>query len=309
MDRNGRDASPTSLEEPALFRSYFAVGRCFSVLAFSGSVFASVILPSSIALAQSAASPVHAAAVSSVTAATASSAAAAASDAPAAAGPSAISGTVTDTTGAVIPGAHVALTTAAGATVAETTTDATGGFQLAPTAAGSYSLIVSLAGFQPLTEAVTAGTAPAAPLSIALSVAASVQQVTVSAASSIDLTDPANNGDTSVMTSSDLKDLPIFDNDFVTAMGNFLDAGDSGTAGSGLMVDGVEANRAMVSPSAVQEVLINQDAYSAQYYRPGRGQIDIISKQAATAFHGEFNFLFSRFSDERAAEVFAEQTV
>ncbi len=118
MDRNGRDASPTSLEEPALFRSYFAVGRSFSVLAFSGSVFASVILPSSIALAQSAASPVHAAAVSSVTAATASSAAAAASNAPAAAGPSAISGTVTDTTGAVIPGAHVALTTAAGATVA-----------------------------------------------------------------------------------------------------------------------------------------------------------------------------------------------
>ncbi|MGC1362448.1 MAG: carboxypeptidase regulatory-like domain-containing protein [Silvibacterium sp.] len=254
-------------------------------------------MSSPIAPAQNAASPVHAAAVSSVTAA-------AVSNAPAAAGPAAISGTVTDTTGAVIPGAHVALTTAAGATVAQATTDATGGFRLAPTAAGSYSLIVSLAGFQPLTEAVTAGTAPAAPLSIALSVATSVQQVTVSAASSIDLTDPANNGDTSVMTSSDLKDLPIFDNDFVTAMGSFLDAGDSGTAGSGLMVDGVEANRAMVSPSAVQEVMINQDAYSAQYYRPGRGQIDIITKQAATAFHGEFNFLF-RDSGMNAQQKFS----
>ncbi|MGC2161687.1 MAG: TonB-dependent receptor [Silvibacterium sp.] len=209
-----------------------------------------------------------------------------------ASGLAAISGTVTDTTGAIIPGAHVVLTTAAGATVASTTTDATGGFELTPTTPGSYSLMVSLTGFQPFTETVTAGTTPMAPLTIALPVATAVQQVTVSAASSIDLTASENNGDTSVMTASDLKDLPIFDNDYVTAMGSFLDAGDSGTAGSGLMVDGVEANRAMVSPSAVQEVLINQDAYSAQYYWPGRGQIDIITKQAANAYHGEFNFLY-----------------
>ena len=206
--------------------------------------------------------------------------------------PAVISGTVTDTTGAIVPGAHVALTTAAGATVASTMTDATGGFRLAPKTAGSYTLMVSLTGFQPFTEAVTAGATPMAPLTIALGVAVAVQQVTVSAAASVDLTASENNGDTSVMTASDLKDLPIFDNDYVTAMGSFLDAGDSGTAGSGLMVDGVEANRAMVSPSAVEEVLINQDPYSAQYYWPGRGQIDIITKQAADAYHGEFNFLY-----------------
>lgn len=158
--------------------------------------------------------------------------------------------------------------------------------------AGSYSLIVSIAGFQPVTEQITAGATPIASLTIALPVATAVQQVTVNAATSVDLTTTENNGDSSIMTSSDLTDLPIFDNDFVTAMGSFLDAGDSGTAGSGLMVDGVEANRAMVSPSAVDEVVINQDPYSAEYYRPGRGQIDIISKQAADAFHGEFNFSF-----------------
>jgi hypothetical protein len=204
----------------------------------------------------------------------------------------AVSGTVTDTTGAIVPGAHVALTTADGSTVASTTTDDTGGFKLAPAAAGSYSLMVTLTGFQPVSEAVTVGPKPLAPLTIALPVATAVQQVTVNAAQSVDLTASENNGDTAVMTAGDLKDLPIFDNDFVTAMGSFLDSGDSGTAGSGLMVDGVEANRAMVSPSAVQEVVINQDAYSAQYYRPGRGQIDIISKQAADAYHGEFNFSF-----------------
>lgn len=211
---------------------------------------------------------------------------------------------MTDTTGAIIPGAQVALTTATGGTVATATTDATGGFSLAPKAAGSYVLNVSLPGFQPFTEQITAGTIPAVPITIALHVATAVQQVTVSAEQSIDLTTSESNGDTAVLTSSDLTDLPIFDNDFVTAMGSFLDAGDSGTAGSGLMVDGVEANRAMVSPSAVEEVVINQDPYSAQYYRPGRGQIDIISKQAADAYHGEFNFAF-RDSALNAQEKFS----
>lgn len=259
-----------------MIRSGFAAGLS---LALCVSTFLN--FPSS-ALAQSAAVPVRI------------SAAAAA----------AVSGTVTDTSGAIVPGAHVALTTANGATVATTMTDSTGGFEVAPKTAGSYSLIVSLPGFEAVTEQITLGAMPGAPLSIALPVATSVQQVTVSATSSIDLTASENNGDTSVMSASDLEDLPIFDNDFVTAMGSFLDAGDSGTAGSGLMVDGIEANRAMVSPSAVQEVVINQDPYSAQYYRPGRGQIDIISKQAADAYHGEFNFSF-RDSALNAQQDFA----
>jgi Carboxypeptidase regulatory-like domain/TonB dependent receptor len=274
MDRNGRAASPTTEEVYALFRS----GLCLSVPVFFFVVF------SSIAPAQNAAPVKIPAATVSVT----SSSSAAAT----VAGPATISGTVTDTTGAIIPGAHVALTTAAGAMVVSTTTDGTGGFVLKPKTAGSYSLTVSLQGFQSFTEQITAGATPAAPLTIALPVATAVQQVTVNAAQSIDLTASENNGDTSVMTANDLQSLPIFDNDFVTAMGSFLDAGDSGTAGSGLMVDGVEANRSLVSPSAVQEVVINQDPYSAQYYRPGRGQIDIITKQAADAFHGQFSFSF-----------------
>jgi hypothetical protein len=101
------------------------------------------------------------------------------------------------------------------------------------------------------------------------------------------------NRDSSVMTSSDLKALPIFDNDYATAMSAFLDQNVSDTGGTGLMVDGVEANRATVSASAVQEIRINQDPYSAQYYYPGRGQMEIITKSAADHYHGQFNFLFA----------------
>ena len=94
------------------------------------------------------------------------------------------------------------------------------------------------------------------------------------------------------MTSQDLKSLPIFDNDYATAMSAFLDDSATATGGSGLLVDGVEANRATVSASAVQEVRINQDPYSAQYYWPGRGQMEIVTKSAADHYHGTFNFLF-----------------
>lgn len=216
----------------------------------------------------------------------------------------AVSGTVADATGAIVPGAQVVLLTADGKTAATALTDASGTFRLQPPQAGDYTVSVSLSGFQTAIQGVHAGAAMAAPLAIVMQVATSVQQVTVTAASSVDLTSSDANGDTSVMTANDLKDLPIYDNDYVAAMGAFLDSGDTATAGTGLMVDGVEANRATVSPSAVQEVRINQDPYSAQYYRPGRGQIEIVTRQAESAYHGQLNFSF-RDSAMNAQQYFS----
>jgi hypothetical protein len=114
----------------------------------------------------------------------------------------------------------------------------------------------------------------------------------VSANANQDLTSTDENRDSSVMTQDDLKALPIFDNDFVGAMGSFLDSDVAATGGSTLMVDGVEANRVTVSASAVQEVRINQDPYSARYYSPGRGQMEIITRSTADNYHGQLNFYF-----------------
>jgi hypothetical protein len=213
-------------------------------------------------------------------------------------------GMVTDATGAIIPGAQVQLIDALGAVAAYSRSGADGSFSVNAPHAGSYTLVVSLAGFKTSRSAVTVAApgasaasatvaqALAAPVHVMLAVAPAATNVVVSADANADLTAGDENRDTSVMTSEDLKALPIFDNDFVTAMGSFLDSDVAPTSGSTLLVDGVEANRVTVSASAVQEVRINQDPYSARYYSPGRGQMEIITKATADAYHGELNFYF-----------------
>jgi hypothetical protein len=216
---------------------------------------------------------------------------------PAASAPAAVvRGTVADPSGAIVPNAEVDLVDGKGAVAATLHSDGEGNFQLPAPALGDYTLVVSEAGFDTVKTVVKLGPQSAAPLTpmlhIVLPISAASTTINVNAGSSVDLTATDANSDTSVMSADDLKALPIFDNDYATAMSAFLDSGTEGTGGAGLLVDGVEANRATVSASAVQEVRINQDPYSAQYYWPGRGQMEIITKSAADHYHGQFNFSF-----------------
>jgi hypothetical protein len=225
---------------------------------------------------------------------------------PAAAPPSSafpVTGVVADPTGAIVPNAEINLVDADGSVAGSSHSGGDGTFELVPPHAGSFTLVVSEPGFETIkTPVVVAARAAAlagasagrlgATLRITLPIASLSTNVQVNAESSEDLTATDDNHDSSVLSSQDLKTLPIFDNDYTTAMSAFLDDSATATGGSGLIVDGVEANRATVSPSAVEEVRINQDPYSAQYYWPGRGQMEIVTKSAAEKYHGQFNFLF-----------------
>ena len=219
--------------------------------------------------------------------------------------PPSVQGVVADATGAIVPGAEVDLVDPSGTVAGSIHSDGEGNFQISAPHAGNFTLVVSEPGFETVRTAVVIA-APAAVagvkaavvlpalahVHIVLPIAAVASTVRVNGDSSEDLAAPDANHDSSVMTASDLKALPIFDNDYATAMSSFLDQNVSDSGGTGLMVDGVEANRATVSASAVQEIRINQDPYSAQYYWPGRGQMEIITKSTADHYHGQFNFLF-----------------
>ena len=79
-----------------------------------------------------------------------------------------------------------------------------------------------------------------------------------------------------------LDDLPVFDQDYVGAASRLLHSASLGTGGLTLVVDGMETSEKGVSASAILEVKINQNPYSAEYSRPGRGRIEIITKPGSS---------------------------
>src|SRR3989441_13325146 len=75
-------------------------------------------------------------------------------------------------------------------------------------------------------------------------------------------------------------------------MSRFLDASAIGTNGVTLVVNGVEINSLNVSASAIQQIKINQDPYSAEYSRPGRGRIEVVLKPGSQEYHRTGKFIF-----------------
>ena len=108
-----------------------------------------------------------------------------------------------------------------------------------------------------------------------------------------------------VLNDQELKNLPIFDRDIVGTLSRFLDASALGTGGATLVVDGMEARKVGVSPSAIQQVKINQDPYSAEFPRPGRGRIEVITKAGTDKYHGSMDFTF-RDAQLNARDPFAD---
>lgn len=217
-----------------------------------------------------------------------------------------LSGLVQDPTGAIIPGAKVRLLRADGLVVASVLTDGAGQFRLTPLRPGEYQLAVGLNGFQPSTRLLTvAAGVRVPPLLITLELAAVSTNVQVNADDEVAPIAPDQNGDTPGISSDDMKNLPLFDGDPVATLTAMLDTGAAGEGGATLMVDGVEMKAVGVAPSAIQQVTINQDPFSARYYQPGRGQIEITTKSTTDKYHGAFNFLF-RDAALNASNYFAK---
>ena len=201
-----------------------------------------------------------------------------------------INGLVFDQNEAALPKARVTLV---GGTRSQTaTTDTNGAFRFDKLAAGDYEIKVEREGFQTITLAINASLKAATPLRIVLPIADLQQDVTVNDAAAQINTDTTNNQNVVAIDREALNKLPAFDQDPIAAVSGFLDAGATGTGGVTLIVDGVEVKKLGVSSSAIQEVKINNNPYSAEYARQGRGRIEVITKPAVAQLHGEFNWTF-----------------
>ena len=217
----------------------------------------------------------------------------------------AVRGTVKDQTGAVMPGVHVELMDGGGATVGDTRTDHDGTFTFATISPGTYQIRATFEGFKPTTIRVRVAAGRTVSQTVTLDLASISQEVTVGRDRAGVTTGAADNRDAIVVDEPVLRNLPIFDRDVVGTLSRFLDPASVGSSGVTLVVDGMEARKVGVAPSAIQQVKINQDPYSAEYPRPGRGRIEVVTKAGSEAYHGSLDWTF-RDAHLNARDAFAE---
>ena len=204
-----------------------------------------------------------------------------------------LSGSVQDPDGAAVAGAQVALDRPDGSQVAHLVSDGSGTFRFRNVPPGRYVVDVQQTGFRDDQVNVVAG-GTRTPLKIVLTIAGVQEQVTVAASdtSAQVSTDIGQNQNGNSLDHDALDRLPVFDQDYITTLSRFLDPDATGTNGVTLVVNGVEANGPGVTPSAVQNVKINQNPYSALFSRPGRARIEITTAGGTPKLHGSANFLY-----------------
>ena len=205
-----------------------------------------------------------------------------------------IVGTVRDATGAVVPEAHVTVSSPKGKRLAGAVSNQQGNFRVSVSTPGSAVVEIQHDGFKTFHFTIQHPGVATKPIVAILEISDFAQRTEVTAGSEAGAVsvDPAENRDAAVVDSKALEHLPVFDQDYVSTLSNFLDQGSVGTLGTTIVVDGMEQKDAGVTPSAVQDVKINNDPYSAEYSRPGRGRIEITTKNPDPVYHGTGNFIF-----------------
>src|ERR1700723_426275 len=125
------------------------------------------------------------------------------------ANPAQVSGTVVDSSGAVMAGATVQIRSVDGAEKMKTRTDANGAFNISGLAAGNYRLVVASTGFETKEIPVTVGTGEAsAPLRISLAVSHVNTAVTVNGRND-DLVGIADSATQGTVGAEEIQDRPI----------------------------------------------------------------------------------------------------
>lgn len=217
-----------------------------------------------------------------------------------------ISGVLLDPSGAAITQAQVTLLGSKGDLVAKTTTDAVGAFHLDNIAPGKYTFEFHADGFRDTRVAAALTTNRFSPLRVVMPISVETETLTVATGVNVPIvsTETSENQNANAIDRNALDRVPVFDQDYITTMSRFLDDNATGTNGVTLVVNGIEANGPGVTPSAVQEVKINNNPYSARFSRPGRARLEIVTKSGSSAYHGSLNFMF-RDSVFDASNAFA----
>jgi len=204
----------------------------------------------------------------------------------------ALKGTVEDSTGAVVIGAHVALKHSETGKHFSGVTDQDGYFKVARLPVGQYVLSVEAPGFETWQNTVEVDVKPAAAILIRLKLGQVKQQVIVKAQAEA-APSALDNPDYLKLDQTSLQRLPMREGDPLAIPSLFLEPAVMGSQGPQLIVDGVEVGTLELPTSAIKEIYVDKSPYSAEFGRPGKGRIEVITRQGSTHnYRGSVSFIF-----------------
>jgi outer membrane receptor protein involved in Fe transport len=224
----------------------------------------------------------------------------------------AIEGTVTDESGAVLPGVNVTIRNTGTGVVRETQTDAAGVYRAPLLPVGNYEVTAALTGFATTKRpSLTLGIGQVLRADLTLKVASAQEEITVTAEAPI--IEPSRTHQASTVGERAVANLPVNGRNFIDFVlttpgvnrdvrgGDISFAGQRGTLNS-LVIDGADNNNTFFgqtlgrtgsgrapyqfSQDAVQEFQVNRNAYSAEYGRAGGAVINVVTKSGTNEFHG-----------------------
>jgi outer membrane receptor protein involved in Fe transport len=223
-----------------------------------------------------------------------------------------IEGSITDESGAVLPGVTVTVRNAATGFTRDAITDATGRYRAPLLPVGSYEVTASLTGFATTKRpSITLNIGQALVADMTLKVASAAETVTVSAEAPIIETSRTHQAST--VNERAVANLPVNGRNFIDFVlttpgvvrdvrtGDISFGGLRGTLNS-VVIDGADNNNTFFgqtlgrtgsgrapyqfSQDAVQEFQVNRNAYSAEYGRAGGAVINVVTKSGTNDFHG-----------------------
>ena len=209
----------------------------------------------------------------------------------------AMHGVVTDPSGAVVPGAMIALTRPSGSTRA-TKSKRDGKYSFSGLAPGRYTVTVKAKGFAALRrQNVTIPPGRPVLLDLRLAITSETQRVTVRGRTSHLEIAPQSNASALVISGKSSIDALSNDPDELQnqltalagpAVGPPLSATASGMPSSGgqVYINGFQGGD-MPPKSAIREIRVNANPFSAENDRFGYGRVDILTKAGGAAFHGD----------------------
>ncbi len=198
----------------------------------------------------------------------------------------ALRGEVTDPSGAAVTHATVYVLSAAG----QTTTvkvNRDGVYEVKGLAAGLYTVTVVAKGFTTFEQPnvrIEAGREQT--LNVALQIQKQVQQVTVAGEAAQVSVSPEENASSLVIKGKDLEALSD-DPDELQSELEALAGPAAGPNGGQIYIDGFTGGQ-LPPKSAIREIRINQNPFSAEYDKLGYGRIEILTKPGSDQFHGRF---------------------